>query len=72
MLNSELLAVVAPTIRAAVPVLVNVTVCAAAAAPIVVEANVSAALDSEAPGDPAATATPVPDNETVLVAGVAL
>lgn len=61
---------VVPSTNAAFPVLVNVTLCAAAVAPTVVEPNDNWAGETLAAGDP--TAAPVPDNVTVLVDGVAL
>ena len=70
--NSAPLTLVAPKTSGAVPELVSVTVWAAAVAPTLADANVSAALDRVTAGAVTATATPVPDNETVLVAGVAL
>ena len=72
MLNSGLLTAVEPSIRATVPVLVNVMVCAVAEAPTVVGAKESTALDSDAAGTPTMTLAPVPDSDTVLVAGAAL
>lgn len=41
-------------------------------APTLVDANESAELDSDAAGVPTTTATPVPERDTVLVAGDAL
>ncbi len=63
---------VAPNTNATVPVFVNVMLCAVAAAPTVVEANVSAPVDNDAAGDPTTTATPMPESDTVLVEGAAL
>lgn len=63
---------VAPSTNATVPVFVNVTLCAVAGVPTVVDTNVSAAVDNDAAGDPTTTATPVPDSDTELVEGVAL
>lgn len=61
---------VAPSTSAAVPVLVSVTVCAAAVLPTVVEPNVSCVGDALAAGAPAAA--PVPESVTLLLDGVAL
>lgn len=61
---------VAPRTSAALPVLVNVTVCAAAGLPTVVDPKVSCVGDAVAAGAPAAA--PVPDSVTLLLAGVAL
>ncbi len=72
MTNSVLLTLVDPRTSGAVPELVNVTVWAAAVVPTLAVANARAALDSVAAGAVTATATPVPDNDTVLVAGAAL
>ena len=72
MLNSAPLLVVAPSNKATVPVFVNVTVCAAVVAPTAIEAKLRDVLDNDADGDPTTTVTPMPDSETVLVAGVAL
>lgn len=72
MLNSVPVTVDAPSTKASVPVLVSVTICAAAVAPRVVEAKLKAVLDNDADGAPTTTATPVPDKDTVLVAGEAL
>lgn len=58
--------------KAAVPELVIVATWVAAVAPTLVDANDSDAADSVAVGVPTTTATPVPDSETVLAAGVAL
>lgn len=70
--NSALLTLVAPKTSGAVPELVNVTVWAGAVVPTLADANVRAALDRVAAGAVTATATPVPVNDSVLIAGVAL
>ena len=70
--KSAPLNVVAPRIKGTVPVFVMVTFCAVAVAATAVDAKVSAALDSDAAGEPTVTTTPVPVNDTTLVDGVAL
>jgi hypothetical protein len=64
--------VVAASTNATVPELVSVTCWAAADTPTVVEANASDGAETVATGAATTTAAPVPESETVLLAGVAL
>ena len=64
--------VVPASTNAAVPVLVSNTCWAAAATPTVVEAKASDGAETVAIGAPTTTVTPVPESDTILVAGVAL